>query len=36
MKSINPATEQVLRDYPETTEAELGKRLEIAEQAFAS
>jgi succinate-semialdehyde dehydrogenase/glutarate-semialdehyde dehydrogenase len=36
MKTINPATEQFLRDYPEHTEAEVGERLALAERVFAS
>lgn len=34
MKAINPATEDVIRDYPETTEAELKQLLQQAADAF--
>jgi len=35
MKAINPATEELLCDYPEHTKAESEERLRCAEQAFA-
>jgi succinate-semialdehyde dehydrogenase/glutarate-semialdehyde dehydrogenase len=35
MKAINPATEEVIRDYPELSEAEAVSRLEQADRAFA-
>src|SRR5438045_1566579 len=30
MNSINPAAEQLIREYPEMTSAEVGRRLELA------
>jgi len=36
MKSVNPATGQTIRDYPEHDEPEVAARLERAEQAFVS
>src|SRR5262249_57686186 len=34
MKAVNPATEELIRDYPEHTEAEVEERLRRAGQAF--
>jgi acyl-CoA reductase-like NAD-dependent aldehyde dehydrogenase len=34
MKAINPATEELIRDYPEHAEAGVEQRLARAEQAF--
>jgi succinate-semialdehyde dehydrogenase/glutarate-semialdehyde dehydrogenase len=36
MQAINPATEEVLADYPELDRREVGRRLERAERAFAA
>ncbi len=36
MKAINPATGELIREYPDHTEAEVAERLERAEQAFVS
>ncbi|MBI5543031.1 MAG: NAD-dependent succinate-semialdehyde dehydrogenase [Deltaproteobacteria bacterium] len=36
MKSINPATGELLRDWPEHDETEVLRRLELAEQTFHS
>ena len=36
MKAINPATEELIRDYPEPDEAEISERLAAAEQAWAA
>jgi succinate-semialdehyde dehydrogenase/glutarate-semialdehyde dehydrogenase len=35
MKAINPATGQLIRDYPEPSDAEVAQRLQAAEEAFA-
>lgn len=34
MKAINPATEELIHDYPETAEAEIANRLEMVQDAF--
>ena len=36
LKAINPATGELIRDYPEHDELEVGRRLEAAERAFGS
>lgn len=36
MKSINPATEKLVRDYPEHSKAAVLERLDRAQAAFAS
>jgi succinate-semialdehyde dehydrogenase/glutarate-semialdehyde dehydrogenase len=36
MKSLNPATEKVIREYPDTSEADAAARLDQAEEAFRS
>jgi acyl-CoA reductase-like NAD-dependent aldehyde dehydrogenase len=36
MKAVNPATGELIRDYPEHDENEVSQRLEQAEQTFAS
>jgi succinate-semialdehyde dehydrogenase / glutarate-semialdehyde dehydrogenase len=36
MKAINPATEEMIRDYPEQGQAEVEERLRRAEHAFSS
>jgi succinate-semialdehyde dehydrogenase/glutarate-semialdehyde dehydrogenase len=36
MKAVNPATEELIRDYPEHTEAEVEERLRRAGQAFTA
>ncbi|HEX6901963.1 MAG TPA: NAD-dependent succinate-semialdehyde dehydrogenase [Thermoanaerobaculia bacterium] len=36
MKAVNPATGEVLREYPEHDDQELQRKLEQAEEAFAS
>ena len=34
MKAVNPATEELIRDYPEHTADEVEERLRLAGQAF--
>jgi succinate-semialdehyde dehydrogenase / glutarate-semialdehyde dehydrogenase len=36
MKAINPATEELIRDYAEPSEAEIEDRLQRAQHAFSS
>src|ERR1700744_2884895 len=35
-RAINPATEELIREYPEHDETEVGQRLKKAEEAFGS